>query len=135
MKKVLIAYSKDEKLLNIVDGLKSGFEEQGIKVDREVISKNSAKVYFGRYDLVMVGSLNLGIFGGKIDSEVDLFLQNAKMTTGQDVVAFVQERFWGRSKALKALMNKLESLGCVVKDFRELSNKEQGQRYAKGFKL
>ncbi|OCL25678.1 hypothetical protein U472_15215 [Orenia metallireducens] len=135
MKKVLIAYSKDEKLSSIVDGLKLGFEEHGIKVDTEEILNNSTKIYFGRYDLVVVGSLNLGIFGGKIDPKIDLFLQNAKMTTGQDVIVFVQERFWGRSKALKSLMNKLESLGCVVKDFRELASKEDGQRYAKGFQL
>lgn len=135
MKKVLIAYSKDKKLFNIVDGLKLGFEENGIKVDTQEIANASTKVYFGRYDLVMVGSPNLGLFGGQIDSKIDLFLKNAKMTTGQDVVAFVQERFWGRSKALKVLMDKLESIGCIVKDFRELASKEHAQRYAKGFEL
>ncbi|TDX59140.1 hypothetical protein [Orenia marismortui] len=135
MKRVLIAYSKDNKLKEIVEGLKLGFEFNDIKVDLETIPTNSPAVYFSKYDLVLIGSPNLGLFGGNLDPKVDMFLQNIKRAVGQEVIAFVQERFFGRSKALKTLMGKLESEGCIVKDFRELKDKESAKRYAKGFRL
>lgn len=135
MKKVLIAYSKEEKLKGLVEGLKAGFESNGAKVDVEEIPSSSRNIYFGRYDLVILGSLNLGLFGGKIDSKISGFLENAKRTSGQETVVFVQERFWGRSKALKSLMEKLEGQGCVVKDFREFKDKASAKKYAQRFKL
>ncbi len=135
MSKVLIIYSEKKEFTEFAEALKLGFIEQGAEVEMQNLEVPSRPINFKRYDLVLAGSPIFAFFGGKIDEDLGEFLKNCKNTVGQKAVAFVNSKFIGSSKSLKKVMTKLESIGCMVYDFRSFSELKTAEKFAKNFAL
>lgn len=135
MGKVLIIYSEKKDFTEFAEALKLGFTKQGVEVEMQNLKAPSRPINFKKYDLVLAGSPIFGFFGGKIDEDLAEFLKDCKNTVGQKAVAFVDSKFIGSSKSLKKVMAKLESIGCMVYDFRSFSDVKTAEKFAKKFAL
>ncbi|WP_027339890.1 flavodoxin family protein [Halonatronum saccharophilum] len=131
MKRGLVIWDESEDLKEIAEALVEGLEEEGVKVDLQGINSIGKPINFSRYDVVLVGSSHEGFFGGKISPKLKEFLKNCKGMAGRDVIAFVNSRFFGTSKALKEVMSNLEAHGSIVRDFREFEGGEAAKKYIK----
>ena len=135
MGKILIIYSEQKDFTKFAQALKQGFTKQGHQVEMQNLESTSRPISFNKYDLLLAGSPIFGFLGGKIDEEFGEFLSDCKRTVGQKAVAFVNSKFIGTTKALKKVMAELESVGCMVYDFRSFSNAKEAEEFAKNFDL
>ncbi len=129
LKKILIIYFDNDKVAQIAEGIKDGAEKNGNKAEIMSTAKKGKIVTFHPYDLVIVGAPTLGIFRGKVPSEISRFLKNCKRTAGQEAVAFVTPRFFATTKALRNLMGSLEAQGCIVNDFKNFKSYNEAVTY------
>ncbi|MFW6034656.1 MAG: DNA-binding response regulator [Halothermotrichaceae bacterium] len=123
MKKILIIYSTEGELDEVVRGIEKGASANGHQIDVLSTDEKPQTLSFHPYDLVLVGSPTKGLFKGKIAGDIDPFLRDCKRTEAQDAVAFVTPRFFATTKSLKKLMGVLEKQGCFVKNFVSLKTK------------
>lgn len=135
LKKILIIYSNEGKLKELAEGIAEGAEKKGYEVDLQDSEVSGRPISFFAYDLVIAGAPTLGIFRGRIPSDLINIFKECKRTAGQEAMAFVTPRYFATNKALKKLMRELEKLGCIVKDFRTLKNEKQAFDFGKDLKL
>ena len=135
MQRLLIIHTPDADLKDIASGIKEGAEAQGVRVDMKNTKDIGTGISFYHYDLIAAGSPTKGIFKGKIDKSLNKFLSEAKRTGGAEAVAFVKPRFFATNKALKKVMAALEAQGCIVKNFKALSDHRSAVEFGKNIKI
>ncbi len=131
MRKILIIHSEEGNLKGVVQGIAEGAGSNGHRVDIISTKDRNKIVTFFPYDLILTGSPTLGFFKGKIAGDIKHFLSQCKRTAGKSAIAFVTPRAFATTRALKILMAELEKLGCIVKDFANLRNKNEAISFGK----
>ncbi|AZR74054.1 hypothetical protein BBF96_12005 [Anoxybacter fermentans] len=129
--KILIVYSKEGKIEEYADALRKGAESKGHQVTMKKASERGDMVSCHPYDLLIVGSPILGVFGGKIAEDLKPYLSALKRTEGQNSIAFVKRKIFGTDKALRRLMGVMESQGCIVKDFRGFRSLDEAYQFGR----
>jgi hypothetical protein len=135
LQRILIIHTPDEDIKDIAAGIKEGAESRGFRTELKNTADTGNNVSFYPYDLVIAGSPTLGIFKGKIDNSLNKFLADCKRTVGQETYAFVKPRFFATNKALKSVMAALEAQGCIVKNFKALSDHSSAVEFGKSIKI
>ncbi len=135
MQRILIIHTPDDEIKDIAEGIKEGAEAEGFRAELKNTADTGNTVSFYPYDLVIAGSPTHGIFKGKIDNSLKEYLSDSKRTVGQDAVAFVKPRLFATNKALKKVMAALEAQGCIVKNFKAISNHQEAVEFGKNIKL
>ena len=129
MARILIIHSADKKTEEIAETIKTGAEKKGHQVDIMEAGQGRDEISFYKYDLIIAGSPSNGIFKGRPAADIKKTLSRSKQTVGKDAMAYIVPSFFGNTKALRLLMAELEKLGCVVKDFASLKNKESAEEF------
>ncbi len=129
MARILIIHSADKKTEEIAETIKTGAEKKGYQVDIMEAGQGRDEISFYKYDLIIAGSPSNGIFKGRPAADIKKTLSRSKQTVGKDAMAYIVPSFFGNTKALRLLMAELEKLGCVVKDFASLKNKESAEEF------
>lgn len=134
--KVAIMYSpKPPKLESIAKLLGQAFSAGGHSVDYVQIAKTDRPVNVNRYDLVCLGSVSEGSFGGKIPLEVSEFIKQCRGIQNVKSAAFLLKRGIGfNDKGLRRLMGILESEGSLVMDFQLIAGQHDTEALAKRLK-
>jgi hypothetical protein len=135
LQRILIIHTPDKDIKDIAEGIKEGVESNNIRAELRNTADTGNTVSFYPYDLVVAGSPTLGIFKGKIDNSLNKFLADAKRTVGQEAYAFVKPRFFATNKALKSVMAALEAQGCIVKNFKALSDHNSAVEFGKSINI
>ena len=135
MERILIIHTPDQEIKKLAEGIKEGAESRGFRVDLKNTADKGNTVSFYPYKLVVAGSSISGIFKGKIDSSLKEYLSDSKRTVGQNAVAFVKPHFFAANSGLKKVMAALEAQGCIVKNFKALSNYQAAVEFGKNIKL
>lgn len=130
MARLLIIHSADKKTEEIGNTIKNITEQKGYQVDIVAAGQGRDEISFYKYDLVIAGSPSNGIFKGRPADDIKKTLSRSKQTVGKEAMAYIVPSFFGNTKALRLLMAELEKLGCVVKDFASLKNKEAAEEFA-----
>lgn len=131
MARVLIIHSADSKTAKMARALKTGAEKNGNKVDLYEAGEGNDEISFNKYNLVIAGSPSKGIIKGRPAEDIKKTLNRCKRTVGTEAMAYIVPSFFGNTKALRLLMEELEKLGCVVKDFASLKNIQQAEEFGR----
>ncbi len=131
MKRVLIIYSREGRAEDVARGIKKGAEEMGHRAEIMPASEKGEEISFHPYDLVIVGSPKKGLIRGSPASDIAPTLSRCKRTVGQDCYAYITPSIIGSTKALRELMEEMEKLGCVVRDFATLKKESDGIEFAR----
>ncbi len=115
----------------IARGIAEGARSNGYQVDVLSTEDKDRPVTFFPYDLVLTGSPVLGFFKGKMAEDLRPYLQKCKRTRGKKAIAFVTPGLFGTTRVLKQVMSELEKLGCIVKNFVSLKNREDAFNFGK----
>lgn len=128
MMKILIVHSKEGKLAPYAEALQKGAESKGHLVTVKEVNDRGDLVTAHGFDLVLVGSPIVGLFGGKVANDIQPYLNTMKRLEGKDVIAFTTFRLIGTDKGLRKLMAILESQGSMVKDFRAFRSVQEARQ-------
>ncbi|MGM0419945.1 MAG: DNA-binding response regulator [Bacillota bacterium] len=131
MARVLIIHSADPKTSKMAGVIKTGAEKNGYNVDLYEAGEGNDEINFYKYDLVIAGSPSKGIIKGRPADDIKKTLSRCKRTVGTEAMAYIVPSFLGNTKALRLLMEELEKLGCVVKDFASLKNTQQAGEFGR----
>jgi flavorubredoxin len=133
--KVAVMYSpKHKKLEAFAKVLGQSLEKGGHRVDYVHIEKNDRPVSVNRYDYVYLGSVPEGTFGGKIPIEVTEFVKQCRGIQHAKSAAFMTKGLMFNTKALRRLMEVLESTGSLVMDFQLIISNTDAERLAQRLK-
>lgn len=128
----LVIYSAQGGLSDLANGIKSGLEATGFRVQlKEAEARGSSPVVVASYDLVCVGSPVLGPFGGQVAADIDAMVKRLSRMEGKVSVAFVKPKVLGVRKALTRLMGMLEHQGSWVQDFAALKNRAEAEAFGR----
>ena len=123
--RALIVYSKEGRLGELATGLSDVLRTGNCQVQlMEAEPRASTPISGAAYDLIILGSPTLGVFGGKIAN--DLVATSGRLTRveGKTAAAFVSAKLFGAGKSLKAVMALLEQQGAMVEDFAALQSQQ-----------
>ena len=133
--KVAVMFSpKQKKLEGFAKVLGQALEKGGHHVDYVLIEKSDRPVSVNRYDYVYLGSVPEGSFGGKIPVEVTEFVKQCRGIQNAKSVAFMTKGLMFNTKALRRLMETLESAGSLVMDFQLIISNADAERLAQRLK-
>jgi hypothetical protein len=88
-----------------------------------------------QYDLILVGSESIGIFGGKISESLSMFISKCSRMEGKKAAAFIPSGGIGVSKSLGALMKLIETQGAIIIDFASLSKEKDSIEFGARLKF
>lgn len=134
--KTVIIYSPQHRKLEIVaKTLGRALEQGGHRVDYLAIGKSERPRSVRIYDVIYLGSIAEGTFGGKIPGEVSDYVKQCRGFENSKSVAFLMKRMFSlNNKGLKRLMGVLESMGSMVMDFQIISRNADAEALAKRLK-
>lgn len=132
MMKILIVCSKEGRLTPYAEALRKGAESKGHLVTVREADERGELVTAHGFDLVLVGSPILGVFGGKVANDIKSYLSSMKRLEGKDAIAFTTFKLIGTDKGLRKLMEVMEAQGCMVQDFRAFRSAEEARQFAAG---
>ncbi len=127
--KILLIYSREGKIEGYAQSLRQGIEAAGHQVTVKTPDNAGQVITCHSYDLLIVGSPIVGIFGGKFAEDLKVFLSEVKRTEGQEAIAFTDRKVLGTDKGLRLLMEMMESRGCIVKDFRAFRSSKESLEF------
>jgi len=134
--KVGIIYSaQHRKLENIAKALGKTLEHGGHRVDYLHISRNDRPPNVRNYDVVYLGSITEGTFGGKIPGKVSDFIKQCRGFQNSKTATFIVKRIFGNNKGMKRMMALLESMGSRVTDFQIIGGKADIEALGNRLKL
>ncbi len=133
--RVAIIYSpQHRKLEGAAKALGKTLESSGHRVDYLHISRSDRPLSLRKYDVVYLGSVMEGTFGGKIPMEISDYIKQCRGLQNSKSAAFVLKRMFGNNKGTKRLMTLLESMGSQVMDFQVISGKADSEALGKRLK-
>lgn len=93
-------------------------------------TSSSAPIPCASYDLIVVGGPSLGFTGGKLPDDLVAAMSRCTRMEGKTTAAFVNSRFIGTGKSIKAVMGLLEKNGALVEDFEALGGPTDAKEFA-----
>ena len=127
--KILLVYSTEGNIEDYAKSLKKGIESNGHTVVMQSVNNGGSVVSCHGYDILIIGSPIKGVFGGKIASDIRPFLETLKRIEGKDSIAFADRKLFGTDKAIRNLMEMMESQGCIVKDFQGFRSTQDAYKF------
>ncbi len=127
--KILLIYSKEGKIEGHAQSLRQGIEAAGHQVTVKTPDNTGQVITCHPYDLLIVGSPIVGVWGGKFAEDLKAFLSEVKRTEGQEAIAFTDRKILGTDKGLRLLMGMMESQGCIVKNFRAFRSSKEALEF------
>lgn len=130
--RTLILYSSEGRVPTLAKSLAENLEGYNVSVQlMQAEPRGTSPIACGQYDVICVGSPVKGLFGGKLAADIDLSVKRCTRLEGKLAAAFVQPAVFGNTKALRDLMNLLETRGAWVQDFAMLTGQSELKEFAK----
>ena len=121
---VYFAVNKKDKMLGIARNLAQGLEYQGHSVDI-IDGERESHTKLSIYQYIAVGSVSIGMLGGKVPPQVSHFLANAGMIGGKRCFAFTMKQGLRPQKTLRTLMAAMEKEGLYLKFSEIFSDQDE----------
>lgn len=127
----LILYSQGGRVPELAKAIADELRAMGHTAQLlQAESGGTGPISCGRYDLVVVGSRVVGVFGGKVADDIDASLKRCTRLEGKTTAAFVEPGLFGNVKALRHLMDLMERQGALVRDFASLATESDARKFA-----
>lgn len=126
---VYFAEREKKKLKKLSDGLGRGLESQGAAV--EVLAAQDLNLPLSLYQYIVLGTENVGGFGGKIPGGIPKFLKTVGKVGSKRSCAFISRGGLRKNKSLLVLMKAMEGEGMFVTNSFILGTAEEAEALGK----